>query len=128
MFHFCSMPILPPLSPDNVKSGSTEPVKQCRRFSVRIKNKQPKLVRNLRSNSSATPNVPDNKPLKPQPQPKPIPPAPAPIGNNYKPLKPQPQPTPIPPAPAPIGNNKKPPKPQPQPTLIPPAPAPNWQQ
>ena len=116
------MLILPPPSPDNVKFGSTEPVKQCRRFSVHIKNKQPKLVRNLRRNSSATPIVPDNKPQKPQPQSKPIPPAPAPISNKNKP---QPQPTPIPPAPAPISNNKKPLKPHPQLTPIPPAPIAN---
>ena len=114
------MPILPPPSPDNLKSGSTEPVKKRRRFSVRIKNKQPKPVRNLRSNSSATLIIPDNKPQKPQPQSKLIPAAPPAIGNKKKQPQPQPQPTPTPTPPA-ISNKQKQPQPQPTPTPTPPA-------
>ena len=65
------MPILPPPSPDNVKSGSTEPVKKRRRRSERIENQKPKPLRTLRSNTS----LPDIKLEDDPPKPKPLKPS-----------------------------------------------------
>ena len=114
------MPILPPPSPDNVKSGSTEPVKKRRRRSQRIENQKPKPLRTLRSNTSL-PDIkleddpPKPKPLKPsdniagslavnkenKPTPPPVPPKPSKnTGNAGSVSRSKPTPPPVPPKPS----------------------------